>query len=34
MPSIYHFCEKCPDINAGFENVIFGIKEFGENAVT
>jgi hypothetical protein len=34
MPSITHFFEKCPNINAGFKNVIFGIKEFEENALT
>jgi hypothetical protein len=34
MPSITHFSEKCPEIKAGFKNVIFGIKEFEENAIT
>lgn len=34
MPSITDFCEKCHNVNAGFKNVIFGITEFEENAVT
>ena len=32
--SITDFCEKCHNVNAGFKNVIFGITEFEENAVT
>jgi hypothetical protein len=34
MHSITDFCEKCPNVNAGFKNYIFGIKEIEENAFT